>query len=1381
MKIFGFTLGKKDVTQVESPDEKSFALPTSALDDGAVTVTQNAYYGTYVDLEGSVRNELELITRYREMSNHPELESAIDDIVNEAITHSEDSSVVQINTDNLKQPESIKKKITEEYNYILKLLNFSNLADDLFRRWYIDGRIYFHVIVNEKNPKEGIQELRYIDPRKIRKIREINKERDPITGANIIKSMAEYYVYNDKGTSTQTYTAGGVNQGIRVATDSIINVNSGLMDAKNNFVISPIHNCIKPLNQLRMIEDAIVVYRISRSPERRVFYIDVGNLPKGKAEQYLRDVMVKYRNKMTYDASTGCLAMDTKVPLLDGRTLTISEISDELKNNKELWTYSCDPNTGKFAPGLITWAGVTQKSAKVMKITFDNGKSLICTLNHKHVTKDRGFVEAKDLQINDSMMPFYKRFKNVHGGNSEYEQIFENSSKKWLFTHRLVSSWKDENNLENEWNYDEQYINEEKMTVHHKNYNRYDNSVYNLVRMNKLDHFSYHKQHNHLAGKIGGKITAEKKRNENIPFFNISIEQRKEIGRKCGKIIGPKMVKEKKGIHGLTSEETLSNAILGSKTLIEKLRTDEEFAKDFSEKQKATWTKERRQEVSIRAKQLPKEHFISMNKLGNDARWNSENSDYNKKCMSDLYTIRYTQEIINYVSHCAKNNMSLENALNYINENINFISWQNYNNETVNKKFDLTKFGYKNLLKVSKNSGYENYKNYCEYFNPKIKKETNKNYNPGDMNRIVYPDYIEDLFKECAKINLNTKKSLEYISNNIDYKEWNELNVRNFSHKRPVLNEFTEKDLYRFMHNAGFNIWKDYKESLLHYNHKIVNIEYLNDEIEVGTLTIDGQEKYHDYHTFALDCGIYTKNSLVDSRKHLSMLEDFFLPRREGCLIFATKIKLLDGRDVTLEQLIIEYKIGKQNWVYSVSPTGEIVPGKITWAGVTRLNADVLDIHLDNGEVITVTPDHKFILRTGEKVAAEDLRVGSSLMPLYTRFKNINDNRGSEYLQIYDNEQNKWRFAHTAIAEFIYGQKKPNQVTHHIDYNRYNQTPSNLVYMDKKEHYLYHCQNAPLSWQLGDAEKIQEVYPELNIDRLKYYINRIGGYESISYLIHRAIGPEYINKKRAVQINPDIRNHKVVKIVPGTPQNVGTLTIDENHEYHDYHNFGLSAGIFVMNSRGTEITTLPAGAALNDLPDLEYFKKKLLQSLHVPYSRMDNDNGGGIAVFGRSAETSRDELKFGKFIQRLRNKFSQLFDDALRIQLALKGICTTEEWEEFKEYIYYDFRKDNNFVELREAELIRERMITLSQVDPYIGKYFSQTWVKKNILRMTDEEIEEMSKEMEKDGSIELYQQQLMAQSGGEQPPEPFDNTYDSETSPSMTPNLDDKVSRFSP
>ena len=311
IKLFGFTLGKKDIVQIQPTEQPSFSLPTEAMDDGAVTITSNPYYGTYVDLEGAVRNELELISRYREMANHPELEMAIDDIVNEAITHDDSGRTVDIVLDKLKQPETVKKKIADEFENVLKLLNFGNLADDLFKRWYIDGRIYYHVVVDEKNPKEGIQELRYIDPRKIRKVRELVKDRDPKTGANIIKSIAEYYVYSDKGTTTQTYTA-NVNAGLRITTDSVINVNSGLMDAKNTFVISYLHKAIKPLNQLRMVEDAVVIYRLSRAPERRVFYIDVGNLPKGKAEQYLRDVMIKYKNKVVYDASTGEVRDDRK-------------------------------------------------------------------------------------------------------------------------------------------------------------------------------------------------------------------------------------------------------------------------------------------------------------------------------------------------------------------------------------------------------------------------------------------------------------------------------------------------------------------------------------------------------------------------------------------------------------------------------------------------------------------------------------------------------------------------------------------------------------------------------------------------------------------------------------------------------------------------------------------------------------------------------------------------------------------------------------------------------------------------------------------------------------------------------------------------------------
>jgi hypothetical protein len=311
VKLFGFTLGQKDIVKAEKPEQASFALPTEALDDGAVTITQNAHYGTYVDLEGAVRNELELITRYREMSNHPECDMAVTEIVNESITHDDTGKVVDIKLENLKQPESIKKKITEEFDNILRMMNFNNLADDIYRRWYIDGRLYYHVVVNEKNPKEGIQELRYIDPRKIRKVREVKKGRDPKTGADIVESIAEYYVYSDRGQTTQSYSA-SVNSGLRIAPEAVLNVNSGLMDAKNTFVISYLHKAIKPLNQLRMIEDAIVIYRLSRAPERRIFYIDVGNLPKGKAEQYLRDIMIKYRNKMVYDANTGELRDDRK-------------------------------------------------------------------------------------------------------------------------------------------------------------------------------------------------------------------------------------------------------------------------------------------------------------------------------------------------------------------------------------------------------------------------------------------------------------------------------------------------------------------------------------------------------------------------------------------------------------------------------------------------------------------------------------------------------------------------------------------------------------------------------------------------------------------------------------------------------------------------------------------------------------------------------------------------------------------------------------------------------------------------------------------------------------------------------------------------------------
>lgn len=307
MKLFGFQIGadKIDPRLEDQQRQKSFTLPEN--NDGAVTVAGAGYYGTYVDLDGTFRNETQLITKYRELSIQPEMETALDEIVNEAIVVEDSGTSVEINLDEVKLTPQLKKRIEDEFNYILKLLNFGNMGHEIFRRWYIDGRLFYHVVIDEALPAAGIQEVKYIDPRRIRKIREIQKMRDPNTGVELIKRQIEYYLYNERG-----MIGAGTNLGAKIASDSVVNVNSGIMDPKQTMVLSYLHKSIKPFNNLRMVEDATVIYRLSRAPERRVFYIDVGNMPTIKAEQYVRDIMVKYRNKLVYDSSTGEIKDDRK-------------------------------------------------------------------------------------------------------------------------------------------------------------------------------------------------------------------------------------------------------------------------------------------------------------------------------------------------------------------------------------------------------------------------------------------------------------------------------------------------------------------------------------------------------------------------------------------------------------------------------------------------------------------------------------------------------------------------------------------------------------------------------------------------------------------------------------------------------------------------------------------------------------------------------------------------------------------------------------------------------------------------------------------------------------------------------------------------------------
>ena len=304
MELFGLSITRKK----DPADElKSFVPPVN--DDGSISVVTGGAQSIYVDMDGVAKTEAELVNRYRSMLLQPEVSSAVDDIINEAINVTEDKQPVEAVTDDLKVPDGVKKKIREEFNTILKLLDFSNVGYDTFMKWYVDGRVYYHAIIDDANPKAGIQELRYIDPRKIRKVREYERDRlQQGTDFTVKKVKAEYYVYSDRGfdvNSTQTMASIEPIQGLKISKDAIVQSNSGLLNEKNTIVIGHLQKAYKPLNQLRMMEDASVIYRISRAPERRIFYIDVGNLPKIKAEQYLREMMTNHKNKMTYDSSTG--------------------------------------------------------------------------------------------------------------------------------------------------------------------------------------------------------------------------------------------------------------------------------------------------------------------------------------------------------------------------------------------------------------------------------------------------------------------------------------------------------------------------------------------------------------------------------------------------------------------------------------------------------------------------------------------------------------------------------------------------------------------------------------------------------------------------------------------------------------------------------------------------------------------------------------------------------------------------------------------------------------------------------------------------------------------------------------------------------------------
>tara|TARA_B100000902_G_scaffold26230_2_gene31583 strand:+ start:284 stop:1804 length:1521 start_codon:yes stop_codon:yes gene_type:complete len=428
MDIFGYEISKKVTPKVKKEIISPIPKPS---EDGSSTTTvfSGGLYGQYIDLGDSATiSDHDLILKYREVATQPEADTAITDIVDGAIASRDKSAPVNIALDDLDQPENIKKQIIEEFNKILTLYRFNHNGHDLFRNWYIDGRVYFQIIVDKENPKRGIVELRYIDPTKISKVKEVKKVKDAKTEVEYDKIVAEYYLYSEGMLSNSDIKTGG---GVKLEKDSIIAVNSGLFDPSRTKSIGYLHKAIKLINQLRFMEDSLVVYRVSRAPERRIFYIDVGNLPKGKAEEYVQSVVSRYRNKLVYDASTG-------------------EITDDRKHMSMLEDFYLPRREGGRGTEITTLGG-GENLGQIDDVVFFQRK-LYRSLNVpiSRLEQDTGFALGRATEVSRDEVKFQKFVDKIR---KRFSQIFIEALKVQLILKGVIEP-KDWPNIEESINVD---------------------------------------------------------------------------------------------------------------------------------------------------------------------------------------------------------------------------------------------------------------------------------------------------------------------------------------------------------------------------------------------------------------------------------------------------------------------------------------------------------------------------------------------------------------------------------------------------------------------------------------------------------------------------------------------------------------------------------------------------------------------------------------------------------------------------------------------------------------------------------------------------------------------------------------------------------------
>lgn len=782
------------------------------------------------------------IRDYRIIAAFAEVADALDEICDEIINRDADGHVVKLKFRNIELTDLQRESINKEFYKFVQHFELESKGWDYFRQLLIEGEIYWEHIIHEKYPKEGILGVVQIPTELV----------DPVF-SNIQNSMVKGYLYRKPKFDPKNPTKQVGVDYIPLDKNQVTYVNSNIWNENKTMRLPFIENARRAYRQLSMIEDSIVVYRLIRAPERLVFNVDVGNMPAPKAEAFLRKLQSQYWSSKTFDSNQsgivqkynpqsmldnywfakragsegtsvtplagGCLAMDTKIPLLDGRTLDIREIELELQQGKQIWTYSSNPDTGHVAPGLVTWAGVTNKSAEVMKLTFDNGKELICTLDHKFPIIGKGFVEAKDLVVGESMTPFYTKREKL--GNADYEMVYQNDTKKWEYTHRMVSSFFKERNEHNTLVHCEKYADQNKQVVHHRDFNRFNNDPSNLAYMNAKDHMILHKDHGFepMVGTLAAKRSLEKmklespqeyaKRSKQISdrskamWVNRSASEMQIVTSKQSADITAYISGLDDAARSQRASICRANRLKGNDVLHNKLASDEEFSRKYCET--------RRNSLLDYHQSLSEEERININAVKLEKLRNNKNYQEHNKKRTKNQTLAFDRSILTFIIDHIK----------------------------------------------------------------------------GKTTHEVTKEDLADLIN-------NTPHVLEHFLRLNEGK-----NVKNWCGTKFATTHFAS-----MVKQFGYSTWLQFRKECNLFNHRLVKVEKLSDPIEVGTLTIDNDEKYHNYHTFALDCGVFTKNS------NLGQLEDlmYFMKKLYKAMKVPTsrldpQDAFRDGQEILREEL----------------------------------------------------------------------------------------------------------------------------------------------------------------------------------------------------------------------------------------------------------------------------------------------------------------------------------------------------------------------------------------------------------------------------------------------------------------------------------------------